>query len=58
MRATRPLMPSLRTAQLAAYEAVRQWADKPILVIGTHYAAPTAGRVKRARAAFRFEVRT
>ncbi len=33
-----------------------EWADRPILVIGTHYAAPTAGRVKRNRAAFRFEV--
>jgi hypothetical protein len=33
-----------------------EWADQPILVIGTHYAAPTAGRVKRDRAAFRFEV--
>ena len=31
------------------------WADKPILVIGTHYAAPTAGRVVRDGAAFRFE---
>jgi glyoxylase-like metal-dependent hydrolase (beta-lactamase superfamily II) len=35
-----------------------EWADKPILVIGTHYAAPTAGRVKRDGAAFRFEVQT
>jgi glyoxylase-like metal-dependent hydrolase (beta-lactamase superfamily II) len=33
-----------------------EWADKPILVIGTHYAAPTAGHVKRDGAAFRFEV--
>jgi glyoxylase-like metal-dependent hydrolase (beta-lactamase superfamily II) len=33
-----------------------EWADQPILVIGTHYAAPTAGRVKRDGAAFRFEV--
>ncbi len=31
-----------------------EWADKPILVIGTHYAAPTAGHVKRDGAAFRF----
>ena len=27
-----------------------------VLVIGTHYAAPTAGQVKRDGAAFRFEV--
>ena len=32
-----------------------QWADKPILVIGTHYAAPTAGYVKTDGNAFRFE---
>jgi glyoxylase-like metal-dependent hydrolase (beta-lactamase superfamily II) len=32
-----------------------EWADKPILVIGTHYAAPTAGHVRRDGAAFRFE---
>lgn len=33
-----------------------EWADEPTLVIGTHYAAPTAGRVVRDGAAFRFEV--
>jgi glyoxylase-like metal-dependent hydrolase (beta-lactamase superfamily II) len=33
-----------------------EWADQPILVIGTHYAAPTAGRVVRDGAAFRFAV--
>jgi glyoxylase-like metal-dependent hydrolase (beta-lactamase superfamily II) len=32
-----------------------EWADRPILVIGTHYAAPTAGHVKREGNAFRFE---
>jgi glyoxylase-like metal-dependent hydrolase (beta-lactamase superfamily II) len=32
-----------------------QWADKPILVIGTHFAAPTAGHVKRDGATYRFE---
>ena len=31
-------------------------ADQPVLVIGTHFAAPTAGRVKRDGDAFRFEV--
>ena len=30
-----------------------EWADQPILVIGTHYAAPTAGHVKREGAGFR-----
>jgi hypothetical protein len=33
-----------------------EWADQSILVIGAHYAAPTAGHVKRDGAAFRFEV--
>jgi len=32
-----------------------EWADQPILVIGTHYAGPTAGHVKRDGEAFRFE---
>lgn len=32
-----------------------EWADQPILVIGTHYAAPTAGHVKRDGEAFRFD---
>jgi glyoxylase-like metal-dependent hydrolase (beta-lactamase superfamily II) len=32
-----------------------EWADAPVLVIGTHYATPTAGRVRRDGAAFRFE---
>ena len=33
-----------------------EWADQPILVIGTHYAGPTAGHIRRDGAAFRFEV--
>jgi glyoxylase-like metal-dependent hydrolase (beta-lactamase superfamily II) len=33
-----------------------EWADEPVLVIGTHYAGPTAGRVRRDGAAFRFDV--
>lgn len=32
-----------------------EWADQPVLVIGTHYAAPTAGHVKRDGEAFRFD---
>ncbi len=31
-------------------------ADQPILVIGTHFAAPTAGHVRRDGAAYRFDV--
>ena len=30
-------------------------ADKPILVIGTHFAAPTAGHVVRDGQAYRFD---
>ena len=33
-----------------------EWADQAILVIGTHYAAPTAGHVRRDGEAFRFDV--
>lgn len=33
-----------------------EWADDDVLVIGTHYAAPTAGRIRRDGGAFRFEV--
>jgi glyoxylase-like metal-dependent hydrolase (beta-lactamase superfamily II) len=33
-----------------------EWADKTILVIGTHFAAPTAGHFVRDGAAFRFAV--
>lgn len=32
-----------------------QWADEEALVIGTHYAAPTAGKVRRDGDVFRFE---
>ncbi|MGH6870282.1 MAG: MBL fold metallo-hydrolase [Rhizomicrobium sp.] len=34
---------------------IREWADKPILVIGTHFAAPTAGHIRKDGAAYRFE---
>jgi glyoxylase-like metal-dependent hydrolase (beta-lactamase superfamily II) len=32
-----------------------EWADQPILVIGTHYAAPTAGHVTRDGPGFRLD---
>ena len=32
-----------------------EWADQPILVIGTHYAGRTAGHVKTDGQAFRFD---
>jgi glyoxylase-like metal-dependent hydrolase (beta-lactamase superfamily II) len=46
-----PLAAATTRARLFA-----EWADEPVLVIGTHYATPTAGRVRRDGDAFRFEV--
>jgi glyoxylase-like metal-dependent hydrolase (beta-lactamase superfamily II) len=43
-------------AALTRSRLLAEWADQPILVIGTHFAAPTAGRVVRDGAAFRFAV--
>lgn len=52
--------PSFDSDPVAAAETRRrmfaEWADEPTLVIGTHYAGPTAGRVRREGDAFRFEV--
>ncbi len=48
---TDPKASALTRARLFA-----EWADQPILVIGTHFAAPTAGHVVRDGAAFRFAV--
>jgi glyoxylase-like metal-dependent hydrolase (beta-lactamase superfamily II) len=44
------------TAALTRARLFAQWADQPILVIGTHFPAPTAGHVVRDGAAFRFAV--
>jgi glyoxylase-like metal-dependent hydrolase (beta-lactamase superfamily II) len=35
---------------------VKDWADQPILIIGTHFSGPTAGRIKKDGASYRFEV--
>jgi len=45
-----------QVATAARAKMFAEWADQPILVIGTHYAAPTAGHVKRDGEAYRFEV--
>ena len=34
----------------------REWADKPISMIGTHFAAPTAGHIQSDGAGYRFVV--
>jgi glyoxylase-like metal-dependent hydrolase (beta-lactamase superfamily II) len=45
-----------RAAARATREAVlKDWADKPILIIGTHFASPTAGRIVRDGATYRFD---
>ena len=44
-----------RAAAATRARLFADWADKPILVIGTHYAPPTAGYIKRAGAGFRFD---
>ena len=33
-----------------------EWADKPYLIIGTHFAAPAAGHIKRDGGSYRFVV--
>ena len=37
------------------HEFVQRYADRPVLVIGTHFAAPTAGRIVRDGEAFRLD---
>ena len=44
-----------RAAAATRVRLFAEWADKPILVIGTHYAAPTAGYIMREGAGFRFD---
>ena len=36
-------------------EFIQRYADRPVLVIGTHFAAPTAGRIVRDGEAFRLD---
>ena len=45
-----------KAAALTRWRLFAEWADQTILVIGTHFAAPTAGHVVRDGAAFRFAV--
>ncbi|HEY4125508.1 MAG TPA: MBL fold metallo-hydrolase [Rhizomicrobium sp.] len=35
---------------------LKDWSEKPVLVIGTHFAAPTAGHIERDGEAFKFSV--
>jgi glyoxylase-like metal-dependent hydrolase (beta-lactamase superfamily II) len=45
-----------KTAVLTRSRLFAEWADQPILVIGTHFAAPTAGHIVRDGDTFRFVV--
>jgi glyoxylase-like metal-dependent hydrolase (beta-lactamase superfamily II) len=44
-----------QAANARRHTMFEQWADKPILIIGTHFAAPTAGHLKKDANAYRFE---
>ena len=43
-------------ARVTRHAMVKDWADQPILIIGTHFEAPTAGHIRRDGANYRFEV--
>lgn len=43
-------------AERTRRDFLSRYADRPVLVIGTHFATPTAGRIVRDGAAFRFAV--
>jgi glyoxylase-like metal-dependent hydrolase (beta-lactamase superfamily II) len=43
-------------AEVTRRSVLSEVADEPVLVIGTHFAAPTAGRIRRDGLAFRMEV--
>ena len=45
-----------KAAVLTRSRLFAEWADQTILVIGTHFPAPTAGHIVRDGAAFRFAV--
>ena len=43
-------------AEKTRNELLKQYADQPVLVIGTHFATPTAGHILRDGDVYRFEV--
>jgi glyoxylase-like metal-dependent hydrolase (beta-lactamase superfamily II) len=47
---------SIESAYQTRLKLIEQLADQPTLVIGTHFAQPTAGRVRRDGATYRFDV--
>ncbi|HEY5238100.1 MAG TPA: MBL fold metallo-hydrolase [Rhizomicrobium sp.] len=44
------------TATRTRHNFLNEFADRPVLVIGTHFAAPTAGHIVRDGMAYRFQV--
>jgi glyoxylase-like metal-dependent hydrolase (beta-lactamase superfamily II) len=45
-----------KAATMTRHALLNRAADQPILVIGTHFVAPTAGYIRREGESFRFEV--
>jgi glyoxylase-like metal-dependent hydrolase (beta-lactamase superfamily II) len=43
-------------AERTRREFLARYADRPVLVIGTHFATPTAGRIVRDGSAYRFAI--
>ena len=43
-------------ARVTRKAMLKDWADKPILIIGTHFAGPTAGHIKRDGSTYKFAV--
>ena len=43
-------------AQKTRASFLSRYADRPVLILGTHFPAPTAGRIVRDGASYRFEV--
>ena len=43
-------------AERTRREFLARYADRPVLVIGTHFATPTAGRIVRDGDTYRFAV--
>jgi hypothetical protein len=43
-------------AQATRRAMLQDWADKPVLIIGTHFASPTAGRIERDGDSYRLAV--
>ncbi|MBI3678723.1 MAG: MBL fold metallo-hydrolase [Proteobacteria bacterium] len=45
-----------QASAVTRHAMLKDWADQPVLIIGTHFAAPTAGHVKKDGPHYRFEV--